>query len=128
MLCNYTEVINFIQEQLKQFNYSDQEFSICEMMFFTIPSYHYAGNDSIAFSLITKYISLITSSESLNYLEKLEAHSDKDQTTNILNSIDLTHKVLRHYELALAKYALSQPIIFVLNLYSNHIARARKPA
>ena len=69
-LGNYTEVINFIHEQVELYEYSEQKVRIYEMLIFSIQSYHYTGNDSVALSLLTKYISIIDSSESLTDLEK----------------------------------------------------------
>lgn len=69
-LGNYSEVINFIQEQLALYEHSEQKFRIYEMLIFSIQSYHYTGNDAVALSLINKYVSIVESAAALTDLQK----------------------------------------------------------
>lgn len=67
---NYNKVIDFIQEQINHYNGFEYQFSIYEMLIFSIQSYHYIGDDSNAIRLITKYVDIIRSSEKLTDLQK----------------------------------------------------------
>lgn len=69
-LGNYTEVINFVRKNLDLYEHSTQNFRIYEMVIFSIQSYHYTGNDSAALRLLTKYISIVESSDILTDLQK----------------------------------------------------------
>ena len=67
---NYNEVINFIREQNNHYNSFECQFSIYEMLIFSIQSHHYIGDDSSAISMITKYMDNIVSSDELTDLQK----------------------------------------------------------
>lgn len=67
---NYNEVINFIQEQINHYNRFEYQFSIYEMLIFSIQSHHYIGDDSNALRMITKYMDIIVSSNELTNLQK----------------------------------------------------------
>ncbi|MEQ2542246.1 tetratricopeptide repeat protein [Lachnospiraceae bacterium CLA-AA-H183] len=70
VLGNYIEVINFVQEQIDQYKCDEYEFSICEIVIFSIQSYHYIGKDADALSLLEKYANIVTLSEVLSNIQK----------------------------------------------------------
>lgn len=138
---NYNEVINFIHEQVSQYNSPKYKFSICEIMIFSIQSYHYIGYDKHAFQLLSEYIQIVESAEdlsnlqkcyllsaykniegiiqkdqgnlekcielyleALDFIEKMEDHSDDDQKTNILTNIGNVYRNLGQPDIALEYY------------------------
>lgn len=140
-LGNYIEVINFVQKNLDLYEHSTQNFRIYEMIVFSVQSYHYTGNDSSALRLLTKYISIVESSEiltdlqkwyllsiyknskgiiqkdqghlvacietfleALSFQNKLDAYSDNDQKSNILNNIGNAYRNLQDLDNALNYY------------------------
>lgn len=66
----YTQTIKFIQEQIKLYDPSAQNFKLFQMITFIAQAYHYIGEDGTALNLLKEYYFIVSSLEEMADSEK----------------------------------------------------------
>lgn len=68
----YTQTIKFIQEQIKLYDSSVQNFNLFQIITFIAQAYHYTGEDDNALNILKKYYLIVSSSKNITDSEKCQ--------------------------------------------------------